>query len=75
MPTWNDTRVRVDCFSNTIASVRPASGFGSGLPALRAAFMAVPEFRIARKVSGGNRSRSRKCFGDADMMLCPANDA
>ncbi len=33
MATSNDTRVRVDGFSKTIASVRPASGREDGTPA------------------------------------------
>src|SRR3546814_20089207 len=67
IPTSKLTRVRVDGFSNTMASVLPASGRGSDAePSLKPR----PSSSMPRKVAPAKVARSRKCRG-ADIGLLP----
>src|SRR3546814_18890518 len=66
MPTSKLTRVRVDGFSNTMASVLPASGRGSDAePSLKPR----PRSSMPRKVAPSKVARSRKCRGSAIGLL------
>src|SRR3546814_3658133 len=66
MPTSNLTRVRVDGFSNTMASFLPASGRGSDAePSLKPR----PRSSMPRKVAPSKVARSRKCRGSAIGLL------
>src|SRR3954451_3643429 len=66
MPTSNDTRVRVEGRSNTMASILPARGRSpAGTPLTRLALIAAARASTERNSGAGISDRSRKCLGMA----------
>src|SRR5262245_10021312 len=75
MATSNDTRVRVDGLSNTIASVFPVRGVGVFMLRSRALFIARLLSISAPRIGLGMSIRSRKCLTPLVVMRPPWRDA